>query len=602
VLHLLSIFFLFSVSFVQAQLLPKDQWNQWLKLLHYEKNTFGSGYTSPLSSGFFLTPDGSVNPENEWRANIEAMKKRGENSAQCLFPARYRFIKSVVQDKFTDSECLALRAFLQDFPSVESLSVVFSSAYAQSPASMFGHTFLKINMKGANDLRQAAVNYSASVPPDENPFAFAYFGLTGGYKGQWSVQPYYEKIKEYAFSEQRDLWEYELKLTPEESLLVLLHIWEIQTNSYFNYYFFNKNCSYQILAAIEAIKPHWKLLNYHIALIPGESTKSLVDGNYVKKIQFRPSFRKEALYQFNQLNPEQKNVFKKYIHSEREDINDVKILDAAMAYDHYQMAHKGSKFTLKESEQINKTLQNRAIFQGGSLEKDNAHYSNVTQPDIGHDAYSLSLGEARNDAWETQLTFKTAYHDLMNNDFGHSPYSHIDFPSIQFSYNHDLNKAYISQFKLLAVTSLAPISFVSNSPSWKLDVGMDTPQDKHCLACRSDYIELGGGISFDELYLPFFFSGLMTFRQEKIFSVYGPGVDLNIFFTGENHKFRLGKKYFFNLADKNDLSLRDESQVQLSYFAHKNLEWRSGLTYTRLSKNESESIWSGKSEIIYFFN
>jgi hypothetical protein len=41
--------------------------------------------------------------------------------------------------------------------------------------------------------------------------------LTGQYPGEYSIMPYYRKVKEYGDFESRDLWEYELNLTPEET-------------------------------------------------------------------------------------------------------------------------------------------------------------------------------------------------------------------------------------------------------------------------------------------------------------------------------------------------------------------------------------------------
>lgn len=44
--------------------------------------------------------------------------------------------------------------------------------------------------------------------------------------------PYYRKVKEYGDFESRDLWEYELNLTPEETRFLVSHIWEMQHVSF----------------------------------------------------------------------------------------------------------------------------------------------------------------------------------------------------------------------------------------------------------------------------------------------------------------------------------------------------------------------------------
>lgn len=85
------------------------------------------------------------------------------------------------------------------------VSLVFSTAYAGNPASMLGHTFIKLNLfdkKGQvqNDL----LNYSASFAafPEDN-VGFLYFikGLTGQYKGVFSLDPFYVHVATYSYKE-----------------------------------------------------------------------------------------------------------------------------------------------------------------------------------------------------------------------------------------------------------------------------------------------------------------------------------------------------------------------------------------------------------------
>jgi hypothetical protein len=41
--------------------------------------------------------------------------------------------------------------------------------------------------------------------------------LNRAISGEYSLMPYYRKVKEYGDFESRDLWEYELNLSPEET-------------------------------------------------------------------------------------------------------------------------------------------------------------------------------------------------------------------------------------------------------------------------------------------------------------------------------------------------------------------------------------------------
>ena len=64
-------------------------------------------------------------------------------------------------------------------------------------------------------------------------------GVTGGFKGRFSIKPYYLKLREYGDIENRDIWEYQLGLSQEQIRFVLMHVWELQL-TYFDYFFFKE--------------------------------------------------------------------------------------------------------------------------------------------------------------------------------------------------------------------------------------------------------------------------------------------------------------------------------------------------------------------------
>ena len=89
--------------------------------------------------------------------------------------------------------------------------MVFPTSHINSPASMYGHTFIKISSSKDTPLISNAINYAAKTD-EKNGLIFAFQGIFGGYEGRYSILPYYEKLKEYNNLEQRDVWEYDLNL------------------------------------------------------------------------------------------------------------------------------------------------------------------------------------------------------------------------------------------------------------------------------------------------------------------------------------------------------------------------------------------------------
>src|SRR5262249_47537065 len=133
-------------------------------------------------------------------------------------------------------------------------TLLFSSAYLNSPASMYGHTFLRLDRQreaygSAPSLLDYTINFGAD-PWTTNGILYAILGLTGGFDGKFSTMPYYMKVQEYNNLEHRDIWEYHLNLDERQVARLLMHAWELGSTT-FDYFFLTENCSYQLLTLIE---------------------------------------------------------------------------------------------------------------------------------------------------------------------------------------------------------------------------------------------------------------------------------------------------------------------------------------------------------------
>ena len=174
---------------------------------------------------------------------------------QCLFPARYAWLKQQLgAAAFVDQPCPLLDTWRTGI-SAEAATLVYATAYLNSPASMYGHTFLRLRARPARATR-CSTTRSTSPPTPTRPTGWSTRsrGLTGGFQGHFYVVPYYVKVQEYSNMESRDLWEYELALTREQVERLVLHAWETRS-TYFDYFFIDENCSYQLLTLLEVADP-----------------------------------------------------------------------------------------------------------------------------------------------------------------------------------------------------------------------------------------------------------------------------------------------------------------------------------------------------------
>ncbi len=170
-----------------------------------------------------------------------------------------------------------------------------------NPASMFGHTLLRFDTgppDSRTDLLAYAVNFGAETGGDGGA-AFAVKGILGFYDGSFSIRPYYEMVKAYGDWQNRDIWEYQLALPGEAVDLILMHLWELRDVPFY-YYFFDDNCSYQLLSLLDVGQPDLRLLDRISTpwVIPVDTVRAIAqEAGLVTKVSFRPSAATELRFQ-----------------------------------------------------------------------------------------------------------------------------------------------------------------------------------------------------------------------------------------------------------------------------------------------------------------
>lgn len=613
----------FSQSIDEAQLLKTSQSTQWLRLLHYQKSW--SGYQSQLDGKeFFFSPEGAHDPLAELRASLKAFTEnttavgKFKLPPRCAFPERSRFLNETFSLSLKPVDCPLFKVFMERFHNPQGLSLVFSSAYPNNPASMFGHTFLKVKSDRDTDLLDNGVNFAAAVADDENPFAFFYFGVSGGYPGQWSVQPYYVKVREYVNFESRDLWEYEFNLTPEETRRLLAHLWEIETNTHFDYYFFDENCSYQVLKAIEAIKPEWTLDHHKIYMIPGESVKyALSQPGVLKEVKYRPSLYKKMWQKYAVLTSDERNQFHSLMKKQTsvQNVSSRPVLESAMLYLDYLKSEDKDDFEKNMMSLQGEVLKRRAELGVLSNEEEKRYpvIEGTTRPDWGHDSFSWEFGGGHRqyqpafDETFGRFKLKSAYHDLLNHDLGYSPYSHIDFPSIEFQFNDRTRQFRIEEIGGLATTSLTPINDLRMPISFRMAIGMKTDREyASCDECHKVTGEAGAGltVAFENFWFYTLLLGKIDLADHFVKGYdYGPGVEGGVFFHPlRKYKAQLEVRYFCELNATEQCRDSSSFAFQQSLSLGRNLELRNINKWVTPDATVGTPHWESSVNFIQFFN
>jgi hypothetical protein len=461
----------------------------WNIILHYRPSR--KGMTSLVDDPkFFLSPIGKTDPGAELEATINSFFNdpgQRDDHPRCRFPGRYAWLRqelSIDEKQLPEVSCKKLDdAFTIIDP--QSVVLIFPATHNNSPTSMFGHTLIRINNKAKNDLLAFAVNYAAA-PNDSLGFLYAFKGVFGFYPGYYSILPYYEKVKEYNALEHRDIWEYRLNLTPEETRRMVLHIWDMQ-GIYSDYYFFDENCSYDLLFLIEAARPTVHLTDTvgqgtQFWVIPSDTIREIRQNNLIDGVQYRPSQAMKINAISKHLTGNERELARELGLGTREpgDIMDavptsddrMRVLDLAAEYIQY-LASKHEITEEVYKKRFLTILQARSRL--GQATEELYSTPQTVRPDDGHLPPKVSLGGGcRTGSCYGEVGWRAAYHDLLDNDDGFVHGSQIDFFQIRGRYyGNNIDEARLESFRLIDIVSLSPWSRFFKPVSWKVATGVE---------------------------------------------------------------------------------------------------------------------------------
>jgi len=499
---------------------------QWLHLLHYHQAGLFSRFESQADDpDFFFSEEGKINPLAELKASIKAFENSNfdDDSAICQFPARYAWIQTSIENKKLEkkerhlAQCQEYQKWYAQIDP-QSLTLVFPAAYLNSPSSMFGHTFIRIDRaSGNNPLLDYTVNYAANADPDDNELIFTYKGLSGGYPGVFSTLPYYQKVKEYSHLESRDVWEYKLSLSTEEVEQFIRHVWEIQ-NSHFDYYFFTENCSYHLLTILDAASERFNFSDqFYLSVKPSDTVRVIEQSGLVESSSFRPATLSIMNHQLGQLDQTLRSKVKALVESETAIPNILNKLSSKQKAQALEFAYQYSRYLAvrKKKKHPNQGKRTIELLSARSKLPETKVFDDIPAPKIrddqGHNSHRFesSFGHDGNQDF-AQIGLRMAYHDLLDNAPGYIKGARLEMFNLQlrhtFSETSSLNKnsakaspkalskTRLQSLELINIASFTPRNTFITPTSWHVSTGLKRyPSEPNEL---SVFLTGGAGVSY----------------------------------------------------------------------------------------------------------
>jgi hypothetical protein len=463
---------------------------QWLALLHYSPRLFGGADSTADSPDFLLAPDGRSDPRAELHATLArffdpAATLKDDEPPQCALRGRYLWLDRRLRFDPARLPPQACPAWDEWRAAIDpaGVTLVFPESYMNNPSSMFGHTLIRIDSATGKDLLAYGSNYSADTGGDGG-IAFAFKGILGYYDGRFSIHPYYDIIKQYGDWEQRDIWEYRLTLDPAQTDLLLAHLWELRGVT-FDYYFFDENCSYQILVLLDAARPGLELQRQFTGwVIPADTVRAVADTpGLVDGAAFRPSAATRLRHAAEEMPSAQTHLASAIADGDQPP--DTPAL-AALPDDASRAAVLGTAFDLfryryltdreatpAEQRRARDILlaRSKVPFEGSGLDP---VPTPAVRPDQSHRKTRATVGTGVRDGhFYLEAGVRPLYHSLLDPGGGYTPGAAIDVADLLVRYYTKQREVRVERFTLIEITSLSPVDTFFRPVSWTVGTGLD---------------------------------------------------------------------------------------------------------------------------------
>lgn len=260
--------------------------------------------------------------------------------------------------------------------------------------------------------------------------------------------------------------------------MLIAHLWEMGFAS-FDYYFFNKNCSYQLLTVLEVAKPSLRVSDEFFFAVTPIDTVKILQNKYkmIEGVKYRPSILSRYKQKYELLTSKEKKFFLASLNNHSiPDSNIITekafVIETLLDY----LAFKKRKIKKLEKEEI--SFRRNLLIERSKLkaslpeifEKPN----NVSNPILSHESSNFLFSLGRNLFGDyLLLKYTPSYRGYRDSPLGNSIQNQLLFFSTELQYFPKENKVFIKKFDFFDVGNLSPFDYNLFSTSWLLKFGME---------------------------------------------------------------------------------------------------------------------------------
>lgn len=477
---------------------------EWKALLHYNQDLNIKDKNFVNSDNFSL--------KNELESTIKSFYEPIENyqnineHPQCRFPARLLFVTNelnISKDEFLNIDCMDLKEYELKAPA-DSIFLVYASENVKIPSSMMGHTFLKYSGTNyKNEKVEHAVSFY-TVIESFNLLKLAYQNIYSGMKGLFALQPYKNAVSQYIDNENRNVWEYELKLSDYRKKLLYYHIWELKDRD-MKYYFSSYNCSTVLYYALSLTNPAI-YDDKKLWVTPLDTVKFIYKYDLIEHSKLTPS--NEWLVKMLKENVASKDIdtIKNIVHSSSyEDISTLDYYSHRLLDAYATLEYKNGNLDMESYKNIQSKIPN---------DDKGIDISKYKSPNKIPPERQFGVGYASIDDEDfAKLSFLPASH--LVNDYNREYFGESELKIGYLSLLANNKKIELDEFTLYGMKLYIPYDSLTNDLSYQFEIALKKEYSKGMKYTDTLKIDGGIGIDFD------------IARDINIFALFNGGVGYN---------------------------------------------------------------------------
>jgi len=459
----------------------------WHSLLHLDKTGSPS-----INTPRFLLSHGDFSPQKELDKTIEVLLN--DKKSVCKYPARFLWLKSELNlpIEFRDSECSGFEEYIQK-TSPKDLKLVFVSEQVESPSSMMGHVFFKLEGAVASgEKRENAVSFFTVIDTFNIPYLVVKSTITG-MDGYFILSPYKNQIDRYLNLEDRNIWEYELALDDEQKKLIYHHFWELKDID-ITYLFTGFNCA-TIVDDMLAIADENYKDGFYLWVTPKDVIKRAHKKGVIKKAKMTPSIGWELRMLGDSLDSDTIQNIKEILKN-----RDMEALGSFEFSQDEQKRHLEKNLILAYTNFLDKAgekfsdAQRLAIADKSKSDKafevDLSKYKNpIKSPNSSKISFRKGLGNGGFD----ELSFLPASNELHDDNRQYFGESSLKIGEISLSKNKSNVK--LERLELFSMSSLTPWDSMTNSISKEFFMGIENQYDSKLQKHQVFNTKIGFGLT-----------------------------------------------------------------------------------------------------------